>query len=68
MVSVFLLRKCHFISSLHKGTAIINLRKTWEKVLLAARVIATIENPADICVISNGNFGQVCQNNFLNYH
>ncbi|XP_003382764.1 PREDICTED: 40S ribosomal protein SA-like [Amphimedon queenslandica] len=40
------------------GTAIINLRKTWEKLLLAARVIAAIENPADICVISNGNLGQ----------
>lgn len=60
MVRVFLVRKCYFICSIHKGTAIINLHKTWEKVLLAARVIAAIENPADICVISNGNFGQVC--------
>lgn len=41
------------------GTPIINLRKTWEKLLLAARIIAAIENPADICVISNGNLGQV---------
>jgi len=34
------------------GTGIINLRKTWEKLLLAARAIAAIENPADVCVIS----------------
>merc|ERR1712131_237878 len=35
------------------GPFIINLRKTWEKLLLAARAIAAIENPADICVISS---------------
>lgn len=40
------------------GTAIINLKKTWEKLLLAARVIAAIENPADVCVLSNRTFGQ----------
>jgi len=34
------------------GIYIINLRKTWEKLLLAARAIAAIENPADVCVIS----------------
>ena len=47
-----------FVSS--PGTAIINLKKTWEKLLLAARVIAAIENPADVCVLSNRTFGQVC--------
>ena len=41
------------------GTAIINLKKTWEKIVLAARVIAAIENPADVCVLSNRTFGQV---------
>lgn len=40
------------------GVHIINLRKTWEKLLLAARVIVTIENPADICVISAKPYGQ----------
>jgi small subunit ribosomal protein SAe len=40
------------------GVYIINLRKTWEKVLLAARAIAAIENPADICVISARPYGQ----------
>jgi len=40
------------------GVHIINLRKTWEKVLLAARAIVAIENPADIFVISSRPFGQ----------
>jgi len=40
------------------GIYIINLRKTWEKILLAARAIAAIENPADVCVISARNYGQ----------
>ena len=46
---------CHFIVA---GTYIINLRKTWEKLLLAARAIAAIENPADVCVISARPYGQ----------
>ena len=37
---------------------IINLRRTWEKLLLAARAIAAIENPADVCVISARPYGQ----------
>lgn len=40
------------------GTYIINLRRTWEKLLLAARAIAAIENPADVCVISARPWGQ----------
>ena len=41
------------------GIPIINIRKTWEKLLIAARVVAAIENPADVCVLSNKPFGQV---------
>jgi len=40
------------------GVYIINLRKTWEKLLLAARAIVAIENPADVCVISARPYGQ----------
>uniref|UniRef100_A0A7N5KE12 40S ribosomal protein SA n=2 Tax=Euteleostomi TaxID=117571 RepID=A0A7N5KE12_AILME len=40
------------------GVYIINLKKTWEKLLLAARAIVAIENPADVCVISSRNTGQ----------
>jgi len=41
------------------GTPIINLRKTWEKLLLAARIVAAIETPAEVCVLSNKPYGQV---------
>lgn len=44
---------------------IINLKKTWEKLLLAARAIVAIENPADVCVISSRNTGQVKLNLWL---
>uniref|UniRef100_A0A8C5QAX1 Transposase Tc1-like domain-containing protein n=1 Tax=Leptobrachium leishanense TaxID=445787 RepID=A0A8C5QAX1_9ANUR len=40
------------------GIYIINLKRTWEKLLLAARAIVAIENPADVCVISSRNTGQ----------
>lgn len=40
------------------GTYIIHLKKTWEKLLLAARAIAAIENPADVCVISARPYAQ----------
>ena len=42
-----------------EGIPIINIRKTWEKLLIAARVVASIENPSDVCVLSNKPFGQV---------
>jgi len=40
------------------GVHIINLGKTWEKLVLAARIIAAIENPEDIIVISARPYGQ----------
>jgi len=40
------------------GFYIINLQKTWEKLTLAARVIASIENPQDVCVVSARPYGQ----------
>jgi hypothetical protein len=49
-----------FICS-HLGIYIINLKRTWEKLLLAARAIVAIENPADVSVISSRNTGQVCR-------
>lgn len=41
-----------------RGVHIINLRKTWEKLLLAARAIVAIENPGDVCVMSARPHGQ----------
>jgi small subunit ribosomal protein SAe len=40
------------------GLHIINLAKTWEKIVLAARIIVTIENPQDVCVIAARPYGQ----------
>lgn len=40
------------------GVFLLNLRKTWEKVVLAARAIVAIENPADVYVISSRQYGQ----------
>lgn len=35
------------------GVHIVNLRRTWEKLLLAARAIVAIEHPAEVFVISS---------------
>ena len=40
------------------GIHIINIGKTWQKLVLAARIIATIENPADVVVVSARPYGQ----------
>jgi len=40
------------------GVHVLNLAKTWEKLVLAARVIVAIENPADIAVLSIPQVGQ----------
>lgn len=40
------------------GLHVINLSKTWEKLMIAARIIVAIENPSDVVVISNRSYGQ----------
>ena len=40
------------------GIHIINLTRTWKKLLLAARAIVAIENAAAVSVISSRNTGQ----------
>lgn len=42
---------------LSTGIHILNIGKTWEKLVFAARIIAAIENPNDICVISARPYG-----------
>ncbi|KAG3260575.1 RPSAP58-like [Ictidomys tridecemlineatus] len=41
-----------------KRWQIINLKRTWEKLLPSACAIAAVENPADVSVISSRNTGQ----------
>ncbi|MBZ3881725.1 40S ribosomal protein SA [Sciurus carolinensis] len=40
------------------GIYVINLKRTWEKLLLAAHAIIAIKNPAEVSVISSRNTGQ----------
>lgn len=40
------------------GAHVINLRRTWEKLLLAARAIVAIEHPSEVFVISSKPTGQ----------
>lgn len=40
------------------GVFLINLGKTWEKLVLAARIIVAIENPEDVIVVSARPYGQ----------
>jgi len=46
------------------GVCLFNVRKMWDKLVLAARAIAAIENPADVCVISAR---QISQRGVLKY-
>jgi small subunit ribosomal protein SAe len=41
-----------------EGIYFLNLSKTWEKLMIAARVIAAIDNPKDVLVVSNREYGQ----------
>jgi len=49
------------------GIHLINLGKTWEKIVFAARIIAAIENPSDVCVISARPYGQRAVLKFANF-
>jgi len=42
----------------NNGVCLFNIRKMWDKIVLAARAIAAVENPADVCVISARQIGQ----------
>jgi len=49
------------------GINVIDLHTTWQKVILAARMIATVENPLDVCVISSRPYGQRAVLKFSQY-
>jgi len=49
------------------GVHVINLRKTWEKLVLAARAIAAIENPAEVFVVASRPYAQRAVLKFARY-
>jgi len=49
------------------GVFIFNLQKMWEKLVLAARIIVAIENPADVCVIAGKPYAQRAVLKFAKY-
>ncbi|XP_031508344.1 40S ribosomal protein SA-like [Papio anubis] len=48
----------HIYKRKSDGIYIINLKRTWEKLLLAVHAIVAIENPADVSVMSSRYTGQ----------
>jgi len=40
------------------GVNVINFNKTWQKIHLAARIIAAVPNPADVVAVSARTYGQ----------
>jgi len=49
------------------GIHILNIGKTWEKLVLAARIIVSIENPEDVIAISARPYGMRAVLKFANY-
>mmetsp|Transcript_79988 Transcript_79988/g.156815 ORF Transcript_79988/g.156815 Transcript_79988/m.156815 type:complete len:254 (-) Transcript_79988:271-1032(-) len=49
------------------GLHVMNLGKTWEKLMLAARIITAVENPQDVVVISSRPYGQRAVLKFAQY-
>lgn len=49
------------------GVHILNIGKTWEKLVLAARVIVAIENPEDVIAISARPYGMRAVLKFAHY-
>ena len=49
------------------GIYVIDLAKTWDKLVMAARVLVAIENPADIIVQSARPYGQRAVMKFAQY-
>eukprot|EP01068_Selenidium_serpulae_P007411 Selendium_serpulae@DN4702_c0_g1_i1.p1 len=50
-----------------EGVHLINLKKTWEKIQVAARIIVAIENPGDIMAIAMRPYGNRAVLKFAHY-
>jgi len=49
------------------GIHVINLQKTWAKLILAARILVTVREPSDICIMSTRTYGQRGAIKFAHY-
>ncbi|OIR58861.1 MAG: 40S ribosomal protein SA [Amphiamblys sp. WSBS2006] len=49
------------------GVHIINIEKTWKKIQLAAKIIASIDNPEDICVLASRPYAQKAAHKFASF-
>merc|ERR1711964_132031 len=49
------------------GVHIIDVEKTWNKLVLTARIIVAIENPQDVIVVSQRPYGQRAVLKFAQY-
>lgn len=56
-----------YIMTRKKGVHYLNLAKTWEKLMIAARIIAAIDNPKDVLIISNRQYAQRAILKFATY-
>ena len=50
-----------------EGVHYLNIAKTWEKLMISARIIAAIENPKDVLVVSNRQYAQRAILKFATY-
>ena len=50
-----------------EGIHYLNIAKTWEKMMIAARIIAALENPKDVLVVSNRQYAQRAILKFATY-
>lgn len=41
-----------------EGCHFLNIAKTWEKLMIAARIIAAVSNPKDVLVVSSKTYAQ----------
>ena len=48
----------HIYKRKSDGVCIRNLKRIWEKLVLAAQALVASENPADVSIITSGNTGQ----------
>lgn len=54
-------------NSIHPGLCILDLQKTWDKLVLAARVLAAVENPASIYCVGQRLYAQRAIIKFAKY-